>query len=150
QQALGRRYQAEGEADLSAATAGWLLPEGCRTIDDAAYRVILGLTSQDGMALDQSIQSAIESGFGRLSQLCQPASGAATQLAHIAARACGRYLAPRIDTTSASEAFLGAFAGPEGGGAALAAAEAAARPILADPELDSQTILELPAAGASE
>jgi hypothetical protein len=147
-QLLQRLDAANRSSDRPNEAAGWLLPRSCRTIDEAADRVVASLTWDDVLALDRFIQEAIAGEDAGLARLCLQGTDASKRLARLLGTASSRFLAPRIDEAGAVEAFLGAYGGPESAVEVLASASEAAQPILAGDAPISHKVLEVPAGAA--
>jgi hypothetical protein len=147
-QLFHRLDAANRSSDPPAEAAGWLLPHPCRTIDEAADRVVASLTWDDALALDRFIQETLVGDARGLAQHCLQGSDASKRLVRLLGTACSRFLAPRIDAAGAVEAFLGAYGGPESAAEVLASASDAAQPMLAGDALASLMVLEVPAGAA--
>jgi hypothetical protein len=148
---LERDDAADRDLDPPTDSAGLLLPESCRTVDDAADRVVASLTHPDLERIDSAVQQALD---GPESADAAPGGNAPASsflrhaleknLAEIVQDSCRSILSPRVDEAGAADAFLGACGGADAAAAVLQAAWSAAEPVLSGAAPAPITLLEVP------
>lgn len=131
-------------ADPTAEAAGWLLPEECRTIDDAANRVVHSISWSDAQELDHAIQSSVAKRLGGLARACLTTADAPQKFSAIIGTVARDCLTPRVDASGAADAFVSAYGGISAAAQVLANAVDAAAPLLGNAGSSESAAWELP------
>src|SRR5206468_2570744 len=95
---------------VTGAVAGYLLPPGCTSIDEAADQLVAGVTVDERRELDHRIQEHLEAEFGGLATACLTPDGPAKLTLRVR-EAAAAVLTPRAGEADAAEAFLAHYAG---------------------------------------
>jgi hypothetical protein len=131
--------------DPAAPPTDWVLPAGCRSVDDVASRIVSSLSWDDARAMDRSVQQRFMRDGETLSKICLKAPDAPQQIVQVLGAAAIRLLAPRVDQPGPLGAFFETYADTETARAALQSAFEAASPLLAGDTPADLTVIEIPA-----
>jgi serine/threonine protein kinase len=127
---LKARDESDRAGDAPTDAAGWLLPDGCKTLDEAVEQLLAGITRDDLRELDRRAQQMMQARAGGLARACLTATDLPQTLGPELVALAREFLAPRLGAAGTVEAFLARHPGPAAG-TALASAWAGAVPLLA-------------------
>jgi eukaryotic-like serine/threonine-protein kinase len=83
-----------------------LLPEGCRTFEEASHQLARQISPEDLKALDTQIQAMIKKQFRALVQVCMTANSVTRNLVPAMQAEAEAFLAPRLENADVVQMFL--------------------------------------------
>ena len=104
---LGLFGGAEADRRAGAPTAGrCLLPQGCKTLDEAVAKIDEAVTAENLQELDRKTQLMLRKQFRALVQVCMTAGSVLRTLAPAMLEEARGFLGPRLAATDVAETYL--------------------------------------------
>src|SRR5262249_18254198 len=125
---------------------GCLLPEGCRSLEEAVQLCLQSLPAEEIQSLDQQMQSMIEQQFTALVQVCLTSSDLTMNLQAAMQQIALKYMSARLGEVDVVSLFMGRYADPERASRKVAKAFHDSEPILEAPDSppDSVHMIAIP------
>jgi hypothetical protein len=127
-----RRALEEAEPSCPADPEQQLLPAGCRSLEEAAERLLEQVGPQELRELDRRVQALVEQNYSALVQVCMSSSGdLLAKLQTLLLQQAREFMSPRLGGADVVEMFLAKYPRPEQAAEAVHWAYEEARPDLA-------------------